>query len=134
MFTAFHHFRPEQARAIVADAVRQREGIAVVEATQRGLLSTLLMLPAPLVVWAFTPFIRPFRWSRLLYTYLIPLVPLVTLFDGVVSCVRSYSVDELRKLAASFGAAGYHWEVGAVRGKGNPVPITYLIGVPHQTR
>lgn len=134
MFTAFHHFRPDQARAIVADAVRQGEGIAVVEVTQRGLLSMLLMLPAPLVVWAFTPFIRPFRWSRLVCTYLIPLVPLVTLFDGLVSCLRSYTVEDLRGIAASLAASGYHWEIGSVRGKGNPVPVTYLIGVPRSSK
>ena len=29
IFTAFHHFRPEQACAVLADAVRQRQGIAV---------------------------------------------------------------------------------------------------------
>jgi hypothetical protein len=130
MFTAFHHFRPEQARAIVADAVRRREGLAVFEATQRGFLALLVMLPAPLVIWAFTPFIRPFRWSRLLWTYLIPLVPLVTLFDGLVSCLRTYSVNDLRKLVDSLGTNDYQWDIGTVRGKGTPLSVTYLIGVP----
>ena len=32
-----------------------------------------------------TPFVRPFRWSRLLFTYVIPLIPLLVLFDGTVS-------------------------------------------------
>lgn len=31
MFSAFHHFRPEQARTVLADAVRKRECIAVFE-------------------------------------------------------------------------------------------------------
>jgi len=29
IFSAFHHFRPEEARAVVADAAHQRQGIAV---------------------------------------------------------------------------------------------------------
>src|SRR6185503_1565927 len=36
IFTAFHHFRPAEARAILADAVQQRQGIAVFEAARRA--------------------------------------------------------------------------------------------------
>ena len=130
VFTAFHHFRPEQARAILVDAVNSRQGIAVLEASQRRLLALLLLLPLPLAIWLLTPFIQPFRWSRLFWTYVIPLVPLVTLFDGLVSCLRTYNVEELRELIRSVPAENYHWDVGTLRGKGNPIEITYLIGVP----
>ena len=132
MFTAFHHFRPEQAREVLADAVRKRQGIGVFEATQRRPLALLLTLLAPLVVLLVTPVIRPFRWSRLLWTYLIPLVPLVTLFDGLVSCLRTYSVQELRDLTARLDTNDYHWDIGTVKSKMTPIPITYLIGVPHE--
>jgi hypothetical protein len=69
MFTAFHHFRPEQACAVLADAIRLRQGIGVFEVTQRRVWALLLTLPAPLVVLLLTPLLRPFRWSRLLRTY-----------------------------------------------------------------
>jgi hypothetical protein len=130
LFTAFHHFRPEQARAILADAVRRRQGIAVFEASERRWLALLLLLPLPLVIWLTTPFIRPFRWSRLLWTYLIPLVPLVTLFDGMISCLRTYNVEELRQLIKSLQPHDYQWDIGTLKGRGNPIAITYLIGVP----
>src|SRR2546428_135033 len=81
---------------LLADAVYQRQGIGVFEAGQRSLLAIMLTLLAPLVLLVVTPLIRPFRWSRLLWTYLIPLVPMVTLFDGLVSCLRIYSVQELK--------------------------------------
>ena len=130
LFTAFHHFSPEQACAILADAVREREGIAVFEATQRRPLALLLTLLAPLVVLAMTPVIRPFRWSRLLWTYLVPLVPLVTVFDGLVSCLRTYNVQDLHDLTTRLGTNDYHWDIGTVKNKTTPIPITYLIGVP----
>jgi hypothetical protein len=76
-----------------------------------------------------TPFIRPFRWSRLFWTYLVPVVPLVSLFDGLVSCLRTYSIQELRELTEDLGANNYRWNVGELKGKG-PIPITYLIGFP----
>ena len=132
MFTAFHHFRPEQACAVLADAVRQRQGIAVFEATQRRVLVLLLTLFAPLAVLVITPLVRPFRWSRLLWTYVIPLVPMVTLFDGLVSCLRTYSVQELRDLTARLETNDYHWDIGTVKSKMTPIPITYLIGVPNE--
>ena len=130
MFTAFHHFRPEQARAVLGDAVLQRRGIAIFEATQRSALALLLTLLAPLMVLIMTPLIRPFRWSRLLWTYLIPLVPLVTLFDGLVSCFRTYTVQELHDLTTGLGTNDYLWDIGMLKGKSTPIPITYLIGVP----
>jgi hypothetical protein len=130
MFTAFHHFCPEQACAVLADAVRNRQGIGVFEATQRGPLALVLMLLSPLMVLVMTPFIRPFRWSRLLWTYLLPLVPLVTLFDGLVSCLRTYSVQELHELTARLGANDYQWDVGTLKSETTPIPISYLVGVP----
>jgi hypothetical protein len=35
IFTAFHHFRPAEARAILASAVRDSQGIAIFEAAAR---------------------------------------------------------------------------------------------------
>lgn len=129
LFTAFHHFRPEAARAILADAVRNGQGIGVFEATQRSAPSLLATALSPLLVLLVTPFIRPFRWSRLLFTYLIPLVPLLVLFDGLVSCLRTYTPRELRAMADSLDARGYTWEIGEAKGRG-PAPVTYLIGIP----
>lgn len=129
MFTAFHHFPPSAARAILEDAVRSRQGIGIFETTQRSVLSVLLTALSPLFVLLATPWIRPFRWSRLVWTYVIPLVPLVVLFDGVVSCLRTYSPAELRELVDGLGGEEYLWEAGVVKGRG-PVPVTYLVGSP----
>ena len=128
MFTAFHHLRPDQARAVLADAVANEEGIAVFECAQRNGLMVLGVLPMPLRVLLVTPFIRPFRWSRLFWTYVLPVVPIVLLWDSVVSVLRVYSVQELRELTA--GLDGYQWDIGTLRGRPLPIPITYLIGVP----
>jgi hypothetical protein len=133
MFTAFHHFRAEQARAILADAARKRQGIAIFEFTQRSLLTLVLMLLVPFMFLLMTPLIRPFRWSRLLWTYLIPLIPMIATFDGMISCLRTYSRDELREMTNGIAARDYQWEVGLLRKKWAPVPITYLIGLPTET-
>jgi hypothetical protein len=126
-FSAFHHLRPDQARAVLALAVAQGKGVAVFECGGRGILEFLALLGTPIRVLLITPFILPFRWSRLLWTYLLPVMPLVLLFDTVVSCLRMYSVEELRDLTVGLD---YQWQAGTVRARPIPVPITYLIGVP----
>ncbi len=131
IFSAFHHFRPEQARRVLADAVAAGAPIAVFEATKRDARTVLLTLLTPLLVVLMTPRIRPFRWSRLVFTYLLPLIPLTVLVDGIVSCLRTYTPDELRALAASVSSE-YAWTAGTA-GSG-PVPVTFLLGRPPGTR
>jgi hypothetical protein len=131
LFSSFHHFPPAEARAILGDAVARRRGIGVFEATRRGALALLIIVfLAPLATLCFAPFIRPFRWSRLWWTYLVPLVPLVASIDGVVSCLRTYSPADLRRLTEGLAETGYHWEAGEQPGSKLPVPATYLIGYP----
>ncbi|HEV8130827.1 MAG TPA: class I SAM-dependent methyltransferase [Acidobacteriota bacterium] len=130
LFTSFHHFRPKDAKKILRNAVQNRQGIGVFEVARRhplALLGLLLLTPS---IFLITPFIRPFRWSRLLWTYLIPVVPIITLFDGVVSCLRAYTPAELRQFTEELAGSRYMWEIGEESSySGLPlVPITYLIG------
>ncbi|MGI8638985.1 MAG: class I SAM-dependent methyltransferase [Pyrinomonadaceae bacterium] len=133
MFSAFHHFRPAQARKILRDAANKNCGIGIFEATPRNVKTLLIMLLTPIFVLLLTPKIRPFRWSRIVFTYLLPIVPLVVLFDGVVSALRTYTTDELKELTAEIGEDGYVWEIGEECGEKNPIPIIYLIGYSKQS-
>ncbi len=98
MFTSFHHFAPNQAAAILQNTIDSRQGIAIFEAARCRPLSILLTFLMPLGVFFTVPFIRPFRLSRLIWTYLIPVIPFVLWFDGVLSCLRAYSAAELSQL------------------------------------
>jgi hypothetical protein len=128
MFTAFHHFRPEEARAILEDAVRRGQGIGVFEIARRAPLEIGVIAFTWLGTVLFEPFIRPWRWSRFCWTYLPPVLPLVGTLDGVVSCLRTYSVGELRELVR--GLDSFDWDIGHFRGTFSPLRGTYLIGTP----
>ena len=130
LFTSFHHFRPEVARAILADAVRERATIAVFEFTERTVFAIALFCFSPIAVVLLAPFARPFRWSHMFLTYIVPVLPLAATFDGVVSCLRTYSEAELREMVADLSPGGYVWEIGQERSWRSPVPITFLIGYP----
>jgi hypothetical protein len=133
LFNGFHHFRPDQAVAILRSAVARNEGIGVFEAVERSPLALLGILPAALTAFLVMPLVRPLRWSNLVFTYLLPAIPLLVLFDGLVSCLRVYSPEELRAMVAKADPeARFDWEIGRARGKG-PSRITYLLGTPRLT-
>lgn len=127
LFDGLHHFRPAEARALLGDAARARVPILVAEASERSVAALLASLLIPLFVLLATPFVRPRSGWTLLFTYVVPILPLAIFWDGLVSCLRSYRVDELRALVAGL-EDGYEWEAGAVRKAGRAV--TFLVGRP----
>lgn len=130
IFSAFHHFAPAEARAIIQNTVDAKQGIGIFEITRRTVPTIILMLIWALTPLLFIPFVRPFRWSRLLCTYLVPIIPFVLLFDGVVSCLRTYRPSELTDLVGEIGKASYQWQAGEFHDSILKAPITYLIGIP----
>jgi len=82
----------------------------------------------PISVLLLTPLVRPVTWRRLLLTYVIPLAPLVLLWDGVVSVLRCYRPEELRAMADELVGVPYHWETGSYWHR--TAPVTYMIGYP----
>jgi hypothetical protein len=128
IFASFHHFPDAAAREVLGDAVRCGDGFASAEVTSRTLRALVVVMLMPVLAWVLTPRIRPFRWSRLLLTYLVPLIPLVVTWDGIVSCFRTRTPDELLVLASNFPQ--YVWEAGYAHAPGNWLAPVYLIGRP----
>jgi len=132
MCNAFHHLRPDAARKCLADAVSHGRGIALVEMVDRSAASVFGVTFGTSAVLAVTPFIRPLRASRLFLTYVLPVVPLCTWWDGVVSCLRAYSPEELTALVAALPDNDYVWDIGRLPVPGAPTSLVYLIGRPAQ--
>lgn len=133
LFTSFHHFPPIQARGIIQSAVNQRSPIAIFEFTERSLqFAVMSLIFAPLLVLFMTPRVQPVTLGRFLWTYLLPVMPIVHAWDGFVSGLRTYSTDELETLVISVADhESYEWNIGTVVGTNRPAfRITYLIGLP----
>jgi hypothetical protein len=131
LFSSFHHFDRADAIAILKDAIEKRQGIAIAESTQRHGLLLTYMLFTPLLVLLTSPFQKPFRLSRLFWTYVVPVVPLAVAFDGFVSCLRTYSPEELMAMVQVIpGNENYDWQAGVERIGKLPVGVTFLIGTP----
>ena len=130
MFTSMHHFQPDDVVAVLQNAIDEGQGIAMFDVSTRHVLTILSVFLAPLGALVTTPFIRPFRWSRLLWTYAIPVIPFALWLDGIVSCLRAYSPAELRELAARLPASNYKWEIGEESRIRGVLPVTYIVGYP----
>ena len=128
MFLTLHHFRPEMVRRILQDAVDRGYPIGIFDLSARTPPPLPMMfLGNPLGVLLATPFVRPFRWSRLFWTYLIPIVPIFVGWDAFVSGLRLYSVRELQEIVDGLDTNDYVWEIGREPFQRS---ITYLIGYP----
>ncbi|MCC5929086.1 MAG: hypothetical protein JJU28_07555 [Cyclobacteriaceae bacterium] len=126
-FLSFHHFKPGDAKSILQNAVDAESSIAIFEGQERSFSSVLAMIFSPVTVLLTTPFIRPFKPGRIIFTYIIPVVPLFIFWDGVVSSFRTYSVKEMKDIVNQLrDAEKYDWKIGKV--KSGPSKILYLIG------
>ncbi len=130
LFNSLHHFRPNQVRTILKDAAENADGIATFEATGNtwgNNLQTLFVLPfAAAFLTAFL--LRPVRLTNILFSTLIPVIPITALFDGLVSNFRTYSVSDLEELTRSIDCPNFEWQAGTVKVKSTGLEATYLFG------
>ncbi len=130
IFSAFHHFDKNTAKLVLKNAVEAKQGIAVFDGGDKNLfMIAAIIVLHPIFFMLCTPFFQPFKWKRLLFTYIIPLIPLCTIWDGIVSITRLYSPLQLLTIAKSIEGAGYCWKAGKLRNKYG-MNITYMLGYP----
>ena len=125
VINALHHFDDDLAHAVLDDAARAGQPILVVELLQRRWTDLGLMFLVPLGVVLTLPFSRP-SLSAVLATYVVPVLPLMVGFDGVVSCLRARTEAEL--LALTDGLSQHAWTAGTERAR--MVEVTWMLGVP----
>lgn len=131
MICSLHHMRPETAREILRDAQRRGAPFVAYELSDNSPPTALFWLAIPfafLATFFLTPLVRPMTWQQLVFTYLVPVIPLFIAWDGAVSNARTYTVSDMEELVAPLRADGYRWELGTVVGRGGR--RAWLLGVP----
>jgi hypothetical protein len=128
LFNSLHHFSPSQVVAMLQDAADQGQGFGAFEGAQRRAKTIAGIFFVAVAAVVAAPFVRPFRLSRLFWSWVVPVIPLLLLVDGVLSCLRAYSVDEMAALCDRVSAPGYVWDAGDAGGRLGKV--TYLLGYP----
>jgi hypothetical protein len=130
IINAFHHFAPADAARIVADAVAQRKSLFIYEGFPRDLARFLPTGPAMLPALFVNPLLtRQHRLAKAFFTYLLPLIPMVATWDGIVSVLRIHDEQDLNAMTS--GVADYRWEYREVPyGRGGRAVI--FSGIPRE--
>jgi hypothetical protein len=130
IFSGFHHFDNSFAKAVLKDAVDAKSGIGIFDGGNKNILAILFILIVhPIAFFFFTPFFKPFRFSRIFFTYIIPIIPFCTVWDGIVSIIRLYKPSELLQIAKEVEPHTYHWSSGKKKSKFG-LNVTFLVGYP----
>lgn len=132
IFSGIHHFDNTSAKLILTNAVKSNSALAIFDGGNKNLVTALFtLLFHPLAFFLFTPFFKPFRISRILFTYFIPIIPICTVWDGMVSISRLYHCTELLTMAKEVESVSYHWKAGKLKARYG-LSVTYLIGYPKE--
>ncbi|MEZ5012887.1 MAG: hypothetical protein R2794_01220 [Chitinophagales bacterium] len=126
MFNAFHHFSDAEKVQIVERVLQAGAKGFFVEILQPTLwcaVKVLFMTTAGCLL--FTPFIRPFSWKRLFFTYILPVNILSITFDGMVSVCKVRSV---KKYASLFAYGADRVRVSRLKGKWLNLTVIEIIG------
>jgi hypothetical protein len=98
MFNAFHHFSEDEQRTICLKIREANASAYFVEILFPSLLHLSKILIATTVgVLILSPFIKPFSWKRILFTYIIPVNILTISIDGIISVLKSKTVKQYQK-------------------------------------
>ena len=90
LYNAFHHFNSEEQKTIVRKIIENKSNLLIVEIVQPSILSFLhVTLASTLGVIFMCPFIKPFDWKRIFFTYIIPINLITVLTDGFISILKS---------------------------------------------
>lgn len=131
MICSFHHMRPEMAKQILRNAQTSKQPILIFEISDNSHPNwlTLMSMPITFILCLFVTLkVRPMTWQQIVFTYLIPIIPISFAWDGAVSNVRTYTLSDLKVLLNDLQSDNYHWETGAIESK--PSSQLYIIGKP----
>lgn len=139
MIASFHHMNPAKAKKILQSAQNNRQPILIYEIAKNNIPIVLwwLLLPVSLVILVvmclvMTLFVRPLSLTQILFTYLIPIIPIVYAWDGQASIMRTYTFDDIGSFLNDEKENDYHWTIGdAKRANGKKLGY-YIIGYPKQ--
>ena len=134
MICSFHHMPPDSALKILSTAVEWKQPLFIYEISDNSFPKWLWWIAFPIniiTVLILTPMVRPFSLQQLVFTYFIPVLPLLIAWDGAVSNARTYTLDDLDQIISSLPPNDYQWERNSLKGRGGNK--LYLLGHPAES-
>jgi hypothetical protein len=111
LINALHHFPPELAQQLFADAVATGNGIFIAEPFDRNPLRLMPLMAVAVLSFLAAPFFTTRARLQKALWFLSLVGPLASLWDGIVSTLRVYDEAELRAMVAPLGDR-FTWTFG----------------------
>jgi hypothetical protein len=103
MFNAFHHFEYASQQLILEKIIHQNRPFLIVEITRPKLVNFLMVTIAGTIgQLLLAPFVSPFSWQRILFTYLIPVNLFTVTWDGWMSVLHAIPSRRFKALVAQY--------------------------------
>lgn len=134
MVGSLHHMKPEDARKILKNTMDSIQPFLAFEISDNSFRRALWWVVIPvniLSALAVSLLARPFTWQQFVFTYLIPIIPIVYAWDGAVSNARTYTLQDMDILLAGLDSEEYLWDKGVLNGRSNKL---YLMGLPENKK
>jgi hypothetical protein len=115
IYNAFHHFTEVEKKNILEKFRNNKATLFIVEVIEPSLISLINVLFASTIVQlCIAPFIKPFSWVRLFFTYIIPINIVTVLIDGIISVLKSKSKKQYQQLVQNVSTKNYTLETKAI--------------------
>ncbi|PNS16691.1 hypothetical protein CAC42_4655 [Sphaceloma murrayae] len=95
---SFHHFADKEARVVVKNMLRDSDAFCILELQERSLGCLAMMALEPVLLLAVCWWWFWGEWAYLWWTYGVPVLPFLHGWDGIVSCLRTRTFEEVRAL------------------------------------
>ncbi|KAK4635074.1 hypothetical protein CLAFUW4_00555 [Fulvia fulva] len=95
---AFHHFNDEMATGVLKSTMQTSDAFAVIELQERTFLSLALVLLEALIMYCLAVFWFWNDGTHLFSTYIMPILPVTQILDGIVTCLRTRTFEEILRL------------------------------------
>lgn len=95
---AFHHFDDPLAARILENTIETSDAFGIFELQDRSLASFITILALGVLLMGISGVAFWGDWGQLAWTYILPVVPVVVVLDGFVSCLRTRTREEVERL------------------------------------
>ena len=133
MCGCFHHFSPAMAKSLLQNLKTQKLPVYILELSARTVPHILYYFLFWPIVFLVAPFTKPFRWSRIIFAWLLPIFSIMYVADGLISCLKTYSKNEFLAIAHSSNDNDYNWELQDFKFLAGLIHIRCYVGYATKT-
>ncbi len=129
MYNSFHHFTDSEQEQVLKNLQAANAPFVIAEILEPDFFTMIKIIFTTTLIQLLTaPFVKPFSLLRLLFTYIIPVNIFTVTYDGIISVLKSKSVQQYQNLVNKTANGNYEMTVHKINTwKG---AITYIKGNP----